>query len=154
MQICVMQLHFGDIDALSDVTRPHRLAAGLDMFAGDRNLFIRDRRFYVQYRIIVALRTTACYIPTNPSFSVATYLPTYLPTCLSVCLSVRLSCNFVFQLQKHDGVLDVILFEIHAMGVHFSLPRMLNSNVMDVWIVDVRATLAPLLRYRLYGYPN
>jgi hypothetical protein len=48
MLICVMQLHFGDTDALSDVTRPHRLAAGLDMFAGDRDLSIRDHRFYVQ----------------------------------------------------------------------------------------------------------
>jgi len=48
MLICVTQLYFGDTDALSDVTRPHRLAAGLDMFAGDRDLSIRVHRFYVQ----------------------------------------------------------------------------------------------------------
>jgi hypothetical protein len=60
----------------------------------------------------------------------------------------------VFQLQKPDDVLDVILFENHAMGVHFSLPKILNSNAMDVWIADVGVTVAPLLQYRCYGYPN
>ena len=76
MQIYVMQRHFGDTDALRDVTRTHGLglAAGLDMFAGDRDLFVRNRRFYLQCRIFVSFRTTACYIPTNPSSSVATYL--------------------------------------------------------------------------------
>jgi hypothetical protein len=60
----------------------------------------------------------------------------------------------VFQLQKPDGVLDVILSEIQAMGVHLSLSKILNSNVMDVWIADVGATVAPLLQYRCYGHPN
>jgi hypothetical protein len=50
----------------------------------------------------------------------------------------------VFQLQKSDGVLDVILSEINAMGFHFS-PKILNGNAMDVWIADVGATLTLLL---------
>jgi hypothetical protein len=84
MQIYVMQRHFGDTDALRDVTRTHGLglAAGLDMFAGDRDLLLRNRRFYLQCRIFVSFRTTACYIPTSPSSSVATYLLIYLPTYL------------------------------------------------------------------------
>jgi len=40
------------------------------------------------------------------------------------------------------------------MGVHISLPKILNSNVKDVLIADVGATVAPLLQYCLYDYPN
>ena len=50
-------------------------------------------------RMFVSLCTTACYIPTNPSSSVATYLPAYLPTYLRTyirnCIhtSIRPSIN-------------------------------------------------------------
>lgn len=60
----------------------------------------------------------------------------------------------MFQLQKPDGALDIMLSEIHAMGFHFSLPTVSKSNAMDVWISDVGATVAPLLQYRCYGNPN
>jgi hypothetical protein len=41
------------------------------------------------------------------------------PICLPIYLPACQSGSFVFQFQKPDGVFDVILSEVHAMGVHF-----------------------------------